>query len=207
MKDRGNDFADMFAIGVTVSSKPQGSFYFSFFSFVTIGYSNFDGTLVGWGHRDGGFVPARQKAGGLLLWGYEQIGYRDEFQEDDPKTPEEWNVGPVGLFGGHPPPTAYRVTCDKMVHVGFIGVTFNCKWIQISDFLVGLTTVDILGDDTFSKGVGKDPIPEKHGDAPESQSSSIQASENFGAPFFVLEGIDVVGGTFPRSFQTSQGGT
>ncbi|MEK7269638.1 MAG: hypothetical protein AAB215_01705 [Planctomycetota bacterium] len=161
LKDRGNDFADMFAIGVTVSSKPTASLYVSFFSAVTLGWSNFEGTFIGWCQREGGVVPARQKAGGVVLWAYEQVGYGDEFKMDDPKSPAEWNAGLVGLFGENTPPASYTATCNKWVHVGFIGVTANCKWSQIFDFLVGLTTVDVLGDDTFSKGSGRAPAPEK----------------------------------------------
>lgn len=159
--NRANDFADMFTMGVTVSSKPKASLYVSLFSFIAVGWSNFDGTLVGWCNRDGGVLPARQKAGGLVVWGYERMGYRDEFKPEDPNTPAEWNVGLFGLCGETPPPRPYSIICNKWLHIGFIGLTMNCRWMEIVDFFVGFSTADIRGDDTFPRKAAMAPAPEK----------------------------------------------
>jgi len=34
-----------------------------------------------------------------------------------------------------------------MFHFGWVGMTLNCKFGQIADLLLGLWTIDIMGDD------------------------------------------------------------
>ena len=146
MQNRGQDFTDIFDIGFTVSRKPQFSFYVGLFSTVSIGYSNFDGTLLGMADRNYGVIDARQNAAGLILWGDEQFGY-ESFDPEDPESPASWGVGPIGWSSENPTPAPQVVNCPKMFHFGWVGFTANCKWAEIGDFLVGWTTVDYMGDD------------------------------------------------------------
>ena len=37
--------------------------------------------------------------------------------------------------------------CPKMLHLGWVGLTLNCKFTELTDFLLGWTTLDILSDD------------------------------------------------------------
>ena len=146
VQNRGQDLADVFDIGVTVSKEAQFSLYAGLLSTVAVGYSNFDGTLLGMADRNYGVVDARQNAGGLILWGYEQFGYED-FDAKDPESPASWGVGPIGWSSENPTPAPQVVNCPKMLHLGWVGITVNCKFAELGDFVVGLTTLDYMGDD------------------------------------------------------------
>ena len=145
VQNRGQDFTDIFDVGVTVSAKPQFSLYAGFLNILSLGYSDLDGTLLGMAGRHYGAVDARQNAAGLLLWGREQFGYED-FDADDPDSPTPWGVAIAGR--GARPPLAQVVNCPKMLHLGWVGLTVNCKLGQLADFLIGWTTLDIMGDDS-----------------------------------------------------------
>ena len=156
MQNRGQDFTDVFDIGLTVSKEPQFALYAGFLSTINIGYSNFDGTLLGMADRNYGVVDARQNAGGLILWGYEQFGYED-FDAKDPESPASWGVGPIGWSSENPTPAPQVVNCPKMLHLGWVGITINCKFAELGDFLVGWTTVDYMDDDNAGVEEAKAP--------------------------------------------------
>lgn len=144
--NRGNDLVDVFDVGITVSEKPQIGLYASWLNLVPVGYSNFDGTLIGLADRNVGAVKAREKAAGVLVWGYEQFGYED-FNVNDPESPPQWGVGLAGLAEGPLPPAGQTANCPKLLHLGFIGLSINCKVGQLVDFILGWTTLDVMGDD------------------------------------------------------------
>jgi hypothetical protein len=96
--------------------------------------------------RQTGSLAMRQDAYGLALWGQERFGY-ETFDPSNPQSPDAWKVGVLGLIQGPKPPQSQKINCPKMFHVGWIGVTLNCKFCQIADLLLGLTTIDIMGDD------------------------------------------------------------
>ncbi|MFO8006350.1 MAG: hypothetical protein R6V05_01290 [Candidatus Brocadiia bacterium] len=146
MSRRGNDALDILDVGVSTSSEPRFALYIGFLNVLSVGYSNVDGTLVGLGGRHAGLVPMRQNAGGVLLWGYEQLGY-EEFDPADPASPPSWRVGVIGLAKGPAPPKEQVVNCPKLLHLGWVGLTLNCRLGELADFLLGWTTVDIMGDD------------------------------------------------------------
>ena len=146
LQNRGGDALDMIDAGVTVSPEPQFSLYVGLLNVLSLGYSNMDGTLYGLSEGRGGKVAARQNAAGMLLVGTEQLGYRDvEF--DDPASPEPWKVGPVGLAEGPGPRNGQVINCPKLLHLGWVGLTLNCKFGELADFLLGWTTLDIMNDD------------------------------------------------------------
>jgi len=146
MQKRGNDALDMFDIGVTVSQTPGFSLYSSCFEIFTVGYSNVDGRFHGLCRRRVGSFPLRHNATGVLVWGYEQLGY-DEVDFADPDSPESWRVGPLGLILGPGPDKAHVMNCPKLLHLGWAGIAINCKLADIADFILGWTTLDIMGDD------------------------------------------------------------
>jgi len=150
LENRGNDFADIFDVGVTVSSKPKICVYASFLGLLSLGYSNFDGTLHGLADCRVGALPAVQHAGGVLLWGYERFEYGEAQASEAPagETPGKgWDTGIVGLAMGPRAPANQLVNCPKMLHLGWVGLTLNCKFAEVADFLLGWTTLDILSDD------------------------------------------------------------
>jgi len=146
LKARGNDALDIFDVGVTVSKKPGLSLYIGFLNIISGGYSNMDGHILGIGGSDTGVVPARHKAHGVVLWGKEQLGYRD-VDFSSPNSPEPWHVGVVGLIQGPGPKGRNVVNCPKLFHLGFIGLTLNCKFGEAADFLLGWFGGDIRADD------------------------------------------------------------
>lgn len=147
LKNRGNDAVDIFDVGVTVSEKPQFSLYAGFFNVLPVGYSHMDGTLYGLAHRQVGAIPARHRTIGLLHWGQEQLGYQD-FEAADPKSPPPYGVGWIGLIKGPPVPKRQIANCPKLLHLGWVGITLNCHFGELADFILGWTTLDIMGDDT-----------------------------------------------------------
>lgn len=151
MQKRGSDAQGMFDIGVTVSKKPHFALYAGFLNFLSIGYANNEGTLYGIGSGRPGAVPARQEAGGVILWGKERWVYED-LDPSDPDFPDPWKVGIIGLSKGPGPPKTEIANCPKLFHLGWIGITVNCKFAEIIDFLLGWATVDIMGDDEADGG-------------------------------------------------------
>ena len=157
LKDRGNDALDFAELGVTVSKRPAFSLYVGFLNILSLGYSRMDGTLYGLARRDAGAVPVRQYAGGVLLWGEEQMGYWADFDPADPNSPEAWRVGPIGLIQGPGPDERDEVlNCPKLLHLGWVGLHLNCHLGELADFLLGWTTIDFMGDDT----AGRDAVEE-----------------------------------------------
>ncbi len=147
MQHRGSDALDMFNVGVTVSKEPGFSLYAGVLSVVlTLGYSNVDGTLYGLADGNAGAVRMRQNAGGVILWGYEQFGY-EQFDAADEDSPEPWKVGLIGVIEGPGPRDGQVVNCPKLLHLGWVGLTLNCKFGEMADFLLGWTTLDLMGDD------------------------------------------------------------
>jgi len=98
-RNRAADFADMMDIGITVSKHTQFVFYQSFESILPLGYSDFEGTLLGWGGGHFGATRHYLKAWGALAWGDEQVGWGD-YDKDDPSTLYRMRVGLVGMPSG-----------------------------------------------------------------------------------------------------------
>lgn len=156
LKNRGNDALDVFDVGVTASKEPKFAIYAGFLNVTALGYSNLDGTLVGIGGREVGVMPVRQHAEGSIFHGSEQLGYAD-FNMEDPDSPEMWRVGIIGLLEGPPPPKGQIVNCPKLLHFGWIGFTLNCRFGELADLILGLTTLDIMGDDSAGAAASGEP--------------------------------------------------
>lgn len=152
LRDRYNDATDMVDVGVTVSNRPSFACYLGFLNVLSLGYVDFDGTLLGLGNSEFGTLPARNHARGLLLWGEERLGYGAQFKPEDPETPPLWRVGVLGLIQGPVPSKEHTVNCPKILHLGWVGFMLNCKFGQWADFALGWTTLDIMNDDTGTRG-------------------------------------------------------
>jgi hypothetical protein len=147
LQNRGNDALDIFDVGITTSEEPQFALYAGFLNIAALGYSNVDGTLAGIGHRNVGVMQVRHHAAGILVYGDEQFGYDGDYNAADPNSPEPWRVGIVGLMEGPGPRNGQVVNCPKLLHLGWLGLTLNCKFGELADFILGLTTLDIMSDD------------------------------------------------------------
>ena len=161
LKDRGNDLADVFDIGITVSEKPQFRLDFQPFLF-TLGYSDVEGQLIGVGSRCWGVNDFESKGWGAVLTG-EGVYGTGPFNSSDPRqywpvndpenAPEERPVYGMGLIpaaqGDEVLWTKY-VECNKGIHLGWVGIHVPCRPLDLVDFVLGFTTLDIMQDDTVS---------------------------------------------------------
>ncbi len=162
MKNRGNDALDMFDIGISVTPRvmPDGALYIDFFNMLPLGASHVDGKLLGIGYRQAGLLDYQTHNWGVLAYGSELQG-AGVFNPRDPRharqgdTPEtDWtrhDAGFVGVFTGDTPPPQYHYReCARVFHVGWVGILFDIRPVDIFDFIVGWSTIDIQGDDNIS---------------------------------------------------------
>ncbi len=159
MHNRYNDFKDIADFGISVNTelKPQIGFYFDFFNILPIGYSNVNGKALGWGNRNGGWVDHIDENWGIIGWGKEKrcIGkfnpldpHQTRLDQREIKEPHNYNVGPVKMIAdGDVPPLPQYFECNRVIHLGWIGVYLYLRPADILDFIVGWTTLDIMRDD------------------------------------------------------------
>jgi hypothetical protein len=164
LKNRGNDACDILDIGITVTDKWQPDFalYVDLFSVLSVGVSSIDGKFLGWSNRQIGWLDYTDKSWALLVWGSEKEG-AGEFNPHDPHQVRadqsdlterpKFNTGIVRIIAedNAPPPFKF-FECDKVVHIGWIGIQAPCRPLEIVDFILGWTTLDIMGDDNINKG-------------------------------------------------------
>ena len=156
-KSRGQDAMDMMDVGVTFSSKPLFSLYASgpIVQVGSLGFGKVDGHFFGIGEGRGNlWGPHYESSVGLLVWGEEMLSYRFTEEELAALPPQEaaltanfMRVGPVGFVEGPTPSLKYIVSCPHYIHLGWIGLVATPRWLQMADFLVGWTTLDLCQDD------------------------------------------------------------
>ncbi len=151
LQKRWNDAWDFSEGGITVTEEPQFGLYMGFFNLVEVGYARVDGTLHGWGHRQWGAMPFRGHATGYLVTADEQFGYASDFNPADPNSPAPWRAGLVGLWEGPPPTSHETANCPKLFHFGRVGLHLNCHFLELLDFWLGWTTLDIMNDDALDR--------------------------------------------------------
>jgi len=158
MKNRGNDLADIVDVGITANGgKPQFGLFLDFFNITPLGWSGVETTKIGLQHRHFGVMPYENKSWGLLLWGEELRG-AEEFNPLDPHQARRdqsdlterpaFDAGIVSLIeGDETPPVVQFLECERGFHLGWIGLQVTCRPVDLLDFIIGLATLDILGDD------------------------------------------------------------
>jgi len=153
MKYRGEDFAEMFDLGFTFTKTPQIGLYANGVSIAAGGYSNIDGWFVGWGGGQFGVTRHYNKCWGLVLIGEETMGWGD-FDKNDPSTLyHQWQG--IGGILGMPAETnpSYVPACVHFFpHIGFVGLVWNARYMEMVDFILGWSTLDIAGDDGYRFG-------------------------------------------------------
>ena len=152
---RGEDFLEIADIGVTYSSEPGGAIYAWGVSFLGGGVANVDGYFIGWGGGQIGITRHYIDAWGLLAIGEEHIGWGD-FDLNRPETLHNTYQGVLGLphafyYSG----AGYTPACIHHLHIGWVGVVGNLRYMEMIDFILGWTTLDIGGDD--GRKVGRWP--------------------------------------------------
>jgi len=159
MRNRGHDAMDIIDVGIDLpkSAKPQFGLYLNFFNVVPIGYASVDSKQIGMGNRQAGWLDHEQEFWGAVIWGKGKVG-NGQFDPLDPHQvrPDQagiaerqsYNAGiPRMIAEGNPPPPLQFMDCDKGFYLGYIGFHANCRPFDVIDFILGWTTLDIMGDD------------------------------------------------------------
>jgi hypothetical protein len=162
LADRGRDLTDLVEPGITVTPRlaPTVALRVNAFGVVSFGYSRSDLTLLGWSDRQFGALRLRDDFWGVLAWGEERIWVgRDAAASwpegcEPPATSlpfegrEPYTVGMLGSFlGEERPPSRVFGECPKLFHLGWLGLYTNCSPLDLADFILGWSTLDIGCDD------------------------------------------------------------
>ncbi len=152
-RNRGQDAAEMFDLGLTFSKKPQFSAYMNCPVIAPIGYGKVDGTYVGVGGGTVGVMGGyHQESSGTLVWGREEVSW-EGFDPDQADTLSVQGVGVLGLAENKDNEDPYDVACIHYLHLGWVGATFNIHWLEIPDFFCGIVLLDPMGDDGEDGGL------------------------------------------------------
>jgi hypothetical protein len=163
LKNRADDAMDIVDVGFTFSKTPQFAAYYDFVPIIPIGYGDVKGRFVGLGGgKLAGWAAHRERSYGLVLWGQEEVGFGKSASNLDKMTAKERNkalkfqrTGLIGMAQGPFPGPEYLISCPHYLHVGWIGAVATPRYLQIVDFVLGWTTLDICFDDD----AGKDGAP------------------------------------------------
>lgn len=157
LKYRGQDAMDFMDVGVTFSAKPQFSFYASgpFVQIGALGIGKVDGHFFGLGDGQAClWAPHYEASVGVLVWGEEWISYRSTEASlaalplaEAELTGNFMRVAPIGFIQGPTPSLKYFGSCPHYLHVGWIGLVGSPRWLQMADFVLGFTTLDLCQDD------------------------------------------------------------
>jgi hypothetical protein len=155
MNDRKHDAMDMIDIGFTFSKEPHFAFFHDFIPVIPIGYGKVEGTFTGLGGGQfGANIPHYEESYGLLAWGEEKVSFGVTPEELAAMTEEERNdalnfqrTGLIGMAQGPFPGTDYLICCPHYLHLGWVGAVGSPRYLQMLDFVVGFTTLDIGRDD------------------------------------------------------------
>jgi hypothetical protein len=149
LKHRAQDAIDMVDIGLTVSIIPGFAAYADFASVAPGGFGYVNGWFLGWGGGQIGFTRHYERSLGILVWGYEEVGW-GKFSTNNRQTLDRQFVGVAGIV--LPPwkaTPAYFPACVHYLHLGWLGVVGNARYMEIVDFVLGWSTLDIAGDDGY----------------------------------------------------------
>ncbi len=163
-KYRVQDALDVVDVGLTVTAKPCIGLYWNSLDVFPVGYSYIDGYFVGWGGGQIGVTRHFNECWGLGI-GHEEIGWGKEFDKDDPDTMYTRYSGILGtVVAPHKTNPGYTPSCVHFFpHVGFIGLVWNARYMEMADFVLGWTTLDIAGDDGFAVGKWAFPYRKEEG--------------------------------------------
>jgi len=99
LQHRADDALEMIDLGVTWSDTFGLAVYGNFASITPGGIGYVDGYFAGLGGGQIGTTEHYQGSLGLLLWGYEEVGWGD-FDKDVPGTLDRQHCGLLGILAG-----------------------------------------------------------------------------------------------------------
>jgi len=145
--DRARDAGQMGDLGVTWTATPYGSFYVCGGGLASLGLGHVDGKFAGIGGNQVGVTRHYHKVQGLLLWGYEEVGWGEDFDVTKPETLTYQHVCLLGYINDPPRRPSYGPACMHYFHAGYGGLVLNLRYTEILDFLGGWFGYDLAGDD------------------------------------------------------------
>lgn len=146
LRYRYEDAVEIFDLGFTFTKTPQFSAYVNCPVILPIGYGKVDGTFVGMGDGKAGVMKHSHDVEGRLYWGRETDSW-DSFDAETSDTLSVQEVGILGLTKEGARNKPYKAMCRHYLHIGWMGVVWNVRWIDIPDFLAGIIGLDPLQDD------------------------------------------------------------
>jgi hypothetical protein len=193
-KNRGRDAKNIMEVGITTSKRPCFAFQpGAYFNITPLGVSYIRGSIHGLVADKFGTQPMKDFSWGVLLWG----GRRLQLGEFDPHNPcmvspakvaaltaagkplptevSYYNEGilAMALLDNAPPPKSF-FGCRRNIHLGWIGIFLGMHADEMGDFLLGWTTLDIMGDD-LPKAEAPAKAPEAPAKAPEAPAAPAAA--------------------------------
>jgi len=148
---RVQDALDMADLGLTFSKKPKLAAFKGCAGAVSLGFGDVEGYFIGLGDGKLGVTPFSHEGLGLALWGKHKTRF-GEVSKDDAGILDFQKTGILGLADGPIVGPDQEPACIQQVHVGWAGVVANAKWLQVADFLLGCTGIDICFDDGKRRG-------------------------------------------------------
>lgn len=145
-RHRLDDSKEMFDVGFTFSKKPQFAAYTNCPIIFPIGYGKVDGHFVGVGGGKAGVMKHQESSSGLLLWGREEVTW-EKFDETAPSGPQIEDGGLLGLATAKEEHRIRTPACKHYLHLGWVGLVGNVRWLEIPDFLLGWFLLDPSRDD------------------------------------------------------------
>ncbi len=97
VRDRYVDLCQTIDGGISIATKPSFALYGHFASLTPIGAGQIDGYFLGVGGGQIGVTRMYLRGYGVLIWGYEELGWRD-FDPEDMGTLWCQDVGVPGLL-------------------------------------------------------------------------------------------------------------
>lgn len=149
VRHRAEDMVEMVDLGFSFSSEPQFSLYGSLASVACLGYSDFDGTVLGLGGGFVGKVGHANECAGLMWYGREKVTWKQSGRYHRYRHPQGLSAI---MDSPRWPGPAYFPACVHYVHVGWMGVVANARYAEMLDFLLGFIFIDIARDDGRGKG-------------------------------------------------------
>ena len=151
-QNRVEDFVEIGDLGLTFTKTPQIGLYWNSLDIFPVGYSNIDGWFAGWGGGQIGVTRHYDKCWGLG-YGREVVGWGD-FDKNDPSTLYIRGAGVLGiLLPPYDSGPSYTPACVHFFpHLGYDRLVWNARWMEMVDFVVGWTTIDLAGDDGYKIG-------------------------------------------------------
>ena len=148
LQHRLDDALEMVDVGLTVSAEPQLALYADEFSLLPVGYADVeDAGFIGIGGGAAGVSQHDIYAYGLFIFGEEWLWWDHSGTETGGEYIQGAGVIGVPFSIAFCEVPGYAPASIHYIHLGWVGAAVNIRWIEIADFLLGWTTLDIIKDD------------------------------------------------------------